>query len=270
MRSTRAKRALGVLLFVAVLGGVGGWEYFASGVLHTRTPTPTATTPLTPQLPARFTATPNPHVTPWGALLASPVAPLAVFGTSPFQFPTSTPHDATPTADCTQVFPIESVEAIHFGQTTTAQLEAAFGPPASVGGRPTTYRFRAQGCALEVSVGFREAQEAVLHDYGTLGWLLARYGEPDAVGISEGNLVLLIPGRAVLLYPDRGVIAIFDVLPDELTRATPIGELRFRAPYEVEKEIARLKLAPVETWQPPHFTFPPEKAKGALNLERAF
>ena len=215
------------------------------------TPTLTATAPLTPPLPARPTATPNPHATPLGALLASPATPLTPFGTSPFQFPTSTPADATPAADCTQVFPIESVEAIHFGQTTTAQLEAAFGPPTSVGGRPTTYRFRAQGCALEVSIGFREAQEAVLHDYGTLGWLLARYGEPEAVGVSEGNLVLLISGRAVLLYPERGVIAIFDAPPEELTRATPIGELHFRAPYEAEKQIARLKLAPVEAWQPP-------------------
>ncbi len=253
MLMSYAKRAAIAALGLGVLGiALGVWSYCTP-----RTPanapavTPTTTVPLTPLLPARPTATPNPHASPLGALLASPAAPLTPFGTSPFQFPTATPRDATPPADCTQIFPIESVEAIHFGQTTTAQLEAAFGPPASVGGRPTTYRFRAQGCLLEVSIGFREAQEAVLHDYGTLGWLLARYGEPEAVGISEGNLVLLIPGQAVLLYPERGVIAVFDVLPDTLTRATPISALHFRAPYDAQQQAARLKLAPVAEWQPP-------------------
>ncbi len=253
MPMSYAKRAAMVAVGLGVLGvALGVWAYRAP-----RTPTdapaftPTATAPLTPLLPARPTATPNPQASPLAALLGSPAAPLTPFGTSPFQFPTATPPDATPSADCTQVFPIESVEAIHFGQTTTAQLEAAFGPPVSVRGRPPTYRFQAQGCVLEVSIGFREAQEAVLHDYGTLGWLLARYGEPKAVGISEGNLVLLIPGQAVLLYPERGVIAVFDALPDTLTRATPISALHFRAPFDAQQQVARLKLATVAGWQPP-------------------
>ena len=240
MLSIRLKRLGGLFLLLIALGiGRGVWAYLATGTtISAPAPPPSATAPLTPLLPARPSATPNPHTTPFSALLASPAAPLTPFG-------------ATPAADCRRVLPIESVETIHFGQTTTAQLQAAFGAPASVHGRPPTYRFVAEGCVLEVSVGFREAQEAILYDYGTLGWLLARYGQPAAVGISEGNLVLLLAGRAVLLYPERGVIAVFDALPTELTRTTPISALHFRAPYEVEKQVARLKLATVEAWQPP-------------------
>ncbi len=252
MLRSYVKRAAIAALVSAALGiALGVWSYLAPHSASAPTATLTATAPLTPLLPARPTLTPDPHASPFAVLLASPAAPLTPFGTSPFQFPTATPIDATPAADCTQIFPIESVEAIHFGQTTTAQLEAAFGPPASVRGRPMTYRFEAQGCVLAVSIGFRETQEAVLYDYGTLGWLLARYGEPEAVGISEGNLVLMLSGQAVLLYPEHGVIAVFDALPDALTRATPLSALHFRAPYEAAQQVARLKLAPVATWQPP-------------------
>jgi hypothetical protein len=86
--------------------------------------------------------------------------------------------------------------------------------------------------------------------YGTLDLILERYGSPAAVGLSQGNLTLPMVDNAVLLYPELGVIAIFDVSPDELNRSTPVSTLYFRAPFEVEQQVTRLNLSPVE-WQPP-------------------
>jgi hypothetical protein len=198
-------------------------------------------------LPGRDTATP--------ARVTLPVHPTVVLTplmTSPFTFPTRPPDiSPTPASDCTPVFPIESVERIDFGETTVVQLEATFGRAGFPSGRPPRLRFEDDGCVLLVTLGTQEALEAELIHYGSLGWLLGRYGPPDAVGISQGNLTLLTTGNAVLLYPDRGVIAIFDAGPDEISRATTIGQLIFRPPYTADKQITRLNLGPVENWIPP-------------------
>jgi hypothetical protein len=197
-------------------------------------------------LPARATSTPS-----GGTPLVVPTAPLTPEVTSPYVFPTFPPTlSATPSRDCTAVFPLDSVEAIQFGTTTIPQLEAAFGHAAYVGGRPTRFRFESKGCILRVTIGFQEALDAELTNYGTLGLLLDRYGPPAVVGISQGNLTLLITGNAVLLYPDQGIVAIFGVEPDALTLDTPVSTLNFRPPYEVPQQIRRLNLRPVE-WQPP-------------------
>jgi hypothetical protein len=197
-------------------------------------------------LPARATTTPSS-----GTPFVVPTAPLTPLGTSPFTFPTFPPSlSPTPSRDCTAVFPIDSVEAIEFGKTTITQLEAAFGRATSVGGRPTRFRFEERGCILRVTIGFQEALEAELPNYGTLGLLLDRYGPPAAVGVSQGNLTLLTVGNAILLYPEQGVVAIFDLEPDELTLDTPVSTLNFRPPYEVDQQVRRLNLRPVE-WQPP-------------------
>jgi len=208
-----------------------------------RSPTPAE--PL--GLPGRSTATPSDAV-----LTLPPTVLMTPAVTSPFTYPTRPPDiSPTPSDDCTSVFPIESVERIEPGETTIPQLEAAFGRADSRGGRPPRLRFEADGCTLLVTIGVQEALEAELVSYGSLGWLLDRYGQPDAVGISQGNLTLLSVDSAVLLYPDEGIIAIFEVSPDELDRDTPISQLIFRLPYTAEKQITRLNLLPVEDWQPP-------------------
>lgn len=221
----------------------------ANGAVLAPAPTRTATAASPGGLPGRATLTPRPQtVTPF-VLLTAPFTPAA---TAPFNLPTRAPQlSPAPPGDCTAAFPIESVEAIRPGVTTTDQLRAAFGPPASTGGRPPTYRFTRDGCTLAVTIGVAEAQEIALAPYGTLGWLLERYGPPAAVGISQGNLVLMLPGQAVLLYPERGMIAIFAALPAALTRATPIAALQFRPAYTVEQQVRRLKLTPVSDWVPP-------------------
>jgi hypothetical protein len=172
--------------------------------------------------------------------------------TSPFTFPTRPPEiSPTPASDCTAVFPIESVERIEFGETTVAQLEATFGHAGFPAGRPPRLRFEDDGCMLLVTLGIQEALEAELVNYGSLGLLLDRYGPPPAVGISQGNLTLLTVGNAVLLYPDQGVIAICAAGPDEISRATTVGQLVFRPPYTADQQITRLNLQPVEDWVPP-------------------
>jgi hypothetical protein len=194
-------------------------------------------------LPGRSTATPDVF-----AITPVPQTPLV---TSPFTFPTSPPDIApTPGQDCTGVFPIDSIEAIEFGQTGISQLEASFGHPVYQGGRPTRFRFEDKGCILLVTMGIDEAQEAEVLMYGTLDLVLERYGSPAAVGISQGNLTLPLIGSVVLLYPELGIIAMFDVGPDELTRSALVSTLNFRAPFEVEQQVTRLNLSPIE-WQPP-------------------
>lgn len=198
-------------------------------------------------LPGRSTLTPS------GTILTLPPTVLITPAvTSPFAFPTRPPEiSLTPADDCTSVFPIESVERIELGETTIPQLEAAFGRADSRGGRPPRLRFEADGCTLLVTIGVQEALEAELVSYGSLGWLLDRYGPPDAVGISQGNLTLLNVDSAVLLYPDEGILAIFEPGPDDLDRDTPISQLIFRLPYTADKQMTRLHLLPVEGWQPP-------------------
>jgi hypothetical protein len=198
-------------------------------------------------LPGRATATPPPAATIF-ATRTPDVTPLA---TSPFTFPTTPPDQSpTPSRDCTTVFPLENVEAIEFNRTTVTQLEASFGQATYRGGRPVTFRFESSGCTLNVAVAGDVAQEAELLSYGTLDLLLDRYGEPAAVGIAEGNLVLVWAGSTVLLYPEEGVIAIFDAVPDALTRDSPVYSLQFRPPYDVDQQVTRLNLRPV-TWEPP-------------------
>lgn len=210
----------------------------------TRTGTPSAGPT---GLPARDTATPS-GATPF----VLPTALMTPQMTSPFTFPTRPPAiSPTPAHDCTGVFPLDSVEQIEFGLTTTQQLEAAFGRAEYRGGRPPQLRFEDSDCVLIVTLGVQEALEAELVNYGSLGLLLDRYGPPEAVGLSQGNLTLLTIGNAVLLYPEQGIIAIFDVGPEALDRATPVSQLHMRPPYAAEKQITRLNLRPVEGWAPP-------------------
>jgi hypothetical protein len=210
-------------------------------------PSGTAPLPGPTGLPGRHTPTPA-SVTPF----VHPTISITPLVTSPFTFPTRPPDiSPTPTSDCTPVFPIESVERIDFGETTVTQLEAAFGRADFPSGRPPRLRFEDGGCMLIVTLGIQEALEAELVNYGSLGLLLDRYGPPGTVGISQGNLTLLTTGNAVLLYPDQGVIAIFDAGPDEISRATTVGQLIFRPPYTANKQITRLHLRPVEDWVPP-------------------
>jgi hypothetical protein len=150
--------------------------------------------------------------------------------------------------DCTRIFPLSSVESIEFGITTITQLEASFGRGTYQGGRAPRFRFEEGECVLIVTVGVNEAHDAELLDYGTLDLLLNRYGKPGAVGISQGNLTLLDIGDAVLLYPEAGIIAVFNVGPNDLTRATPVASLQFHAPYETDQQIRRLNLRRVADW----------------------
>lgn len=206
-------------------------------------PTPTYAPPGWGTLPGRPTLTPPPTQP------TAQTTPAVPGLTSPFLFATSSP---TPDerVDCTEVFPLDNVAAIDFGQTTIPQLEASFGRAERVGGRPIRVRFDEQGCSLFVSIGVQEALEAELLDYGTLAFVLDHYGSPDAVGISQGNLTLPLPGLGVLLYAEAGVIAIFESEPDLLTAESPVNSLQLRPAYEVEKQINRLKLRVID-WQPP-------------------
>jgi hypothetical protein len=193
-------------------------------------------------LPGRATDTPD-NVSP----LALPTAPRTPVVTSPFTFPPSLATIIpTPMQACTRVFPLDSVEAIEFGVTTITQLEAAFGRAQYQGGRAPRFRFEEGDCVLIVTVGIDEALAAELPNYGTFDLLLDCYGEPGAVGISQGNLTLLDVGNAVLLYPEAGIIAIFDVAPDDLTRSTAIASLQFRSPYEIDQQLRRLNLRRVD------------------------
>lgn len=243
--------SIGVLVTViAVLGACSILPSLRPASTHTESTQP-AGFGLQTGLPGRATRTPNTSNASDPAPPQLPTALATPLVTSPFSFPTRTPTQSVGGNNCTTIFPIESIEAIRFGETTTTQLEAAFGRADSVGGRPTTYRFVEQGCVLRVSIGMQTAMEAELAPYGSLDWLLTRYGPPDAVGISQGNLVLLMPGQTVLLYPAQGLIATFDGLPDELTRASPINTLYVRPAYETAKQIARLNLAVIDNWNAP-------------------
>lgn len=203
--------------------------------------TPGAAATPSPDLPGRRTPVPSP-ITPWPSAQA----------TSPFVFPTTPPEfSPTPMRACSSVFPLESVAAIQFGETTIPRLEASFGRSTRIGGRPIRLRFDEAGCTLWVTLGAQEAVEAELVDYGSLGLLLDHYGLPEAVGLSQGNLTLLFLDYTVLLYPEDGIIAIFDRQPEALTRSTPVTSLQIRPAFEVDAQITRLNLRPVEDWQPP-------------------
>jgi hypothetical protein len=244
------------LLFVGgVLLGLGVAVLMAWGRLSRESATPMAVSAATAALPTgvgfgglpgRSTVTPA-NETPF----ALPTAPRTPVVTSPLAFPTPTPERSpTPARLCSTVFPIESVEAIRFGVTTLAQLEAAFGTATYQSGRPTRFRFEDEGCVLLVTIGVYEALAAELWAYGTLDLLLERYGPPAGVGVSQGNLTLLMVGNAVLLYPDAGIIAVFDAAPGDLTRATPISSLQFRPSYDLDAQFRRLNARAVD-WQPP-------------------
>jgi len=112
------------------------------------------------------------------------------------------------------------------------------------------FKFEEGGCTLFVEMGTNEAQEVELLSYGTLEMLIERYGEPATVGISQGNLTLLTADVAVLFYPKQGAIAIFDVSPDFLTPTTPISHLFLRPAFEIDKQLKRLNVQPVE-WDAP-------------------
>ena len=198
--------------------------------------TPTATTSAqsaTPERPARATATPDPAATG--------------FAPAPTGSPTPSP---TPATACAARFPIDSIEAIEPGRTTIAQVEAAFGQADFRGGRPLQLRFYEGDCELRITVGIDEALEVEAIEYSTLGWLLERYGPPDAAAISEGNLALILPDVTVLLYAEAGIVAVLEALPDGLTRESLIDSLVFRPPFEVDRQLTRLNARAVE-WLPP-------------------
>ncbi len=180
-----------------------------------------------------------------------PTAPITPRVTSPFVFPSPSPIASQPQArDCTAIFPPDNVEAIMWGQTTLSQLEAAFGHATRERGRANRFRFEAEGCVLRALVGVQETFEVELLDYGTLGWLLDRYGPPPATGISQGNLTLRDIGHAVLLYPEAGITAIFAEHLDALTLDMPVATLVLRPPFEAQKQLTRLNVRP-EVWIPP-------------------
>jgi hypothetical protein len=182
-------------------------------------------------LPGRATPTPPPVAT----ALRTPQV------TSPFVLPTPLPtHSPTPARDCTAVFPLENVEAITLGRTTFVQLQAAFGRAVRERGRASYFRFDSGGCVLRALIGVDEVLEVELRDYGTLGLLLAEYGEPAAVGVSGGNITLRDIGHAVLLFPEQGVIATFAAAPEALALATPLATLTFRPPFDAAQQLTRL------------------------------
>ncbi len=212
--------------------------------LQNTTPSPTMIK-FGPGLPGRQTATLDPAVP---TRTSSPTSAATSF----FTFPDSSP---TPTIDCITVIPLDNVARIEFGVTTLLQLEASFGPATYQSGRAPRYRFEEQGCVLIVTTGYDEILDAELVDYGTLGLLLSTYGEPAAVGISQGNLTLLDIGLAVLFYPDVGMTAVFQVAPDDLALDTPIASWQFRAPFALEKQVTRLNARLVD-WVAPAAPLP--------------
>lgn len=217
---------------LAALGAAGGsaWAALEPAATPEGTGLPGRATPI---LVAAPTALPTPQVT------------------SPFALPTSLPtHSPTPTRNCTTVFPLENVEAIVLGQTTLVQLQAAFGRAVRERGRASYFRFEAGGCVLRALIGVQEVLEVELRDYGTLGLLLAQYGEPAAIGVSQGNMTLRDIGHAVLLFPEQGSIATFAAAPDALTLDSPVTTLIFRPPFDASKQLTRLNALPV-AWQPP-------------------
>lgn len=241
---------LGILALIALFIGATVWpepaqslnQLSASVAPPRSTLTPSSDTSAgdmsTGGLPERLTATPG-GATP----LVFPTVSGTPLVTSPFRFPTSPPTiSPTPSAACSDVFPLASVESITFGVTTITQLEASFGRARYQSGRAPRFRFEEGECVLIVTVGVDEVLDAELAQYGTLNWLLERYGEPERVGISQGNLTLLDIGHAVLLYPDMGIIAIFEVGIDALAPDTPVSKLQFRPPYAAEKQAQRLNL----------------------------
>ncbi|MBN1564405.1 MAG: hypothetical protein JXA10_11235 [Anaerolineae bacterium] len=246
---------LGAALSVIVSGCSSGDKTGDSSATVTPlTPTPAqSVSALTGGLPGRPTDTPDSTTnTPQADATAFilPTAPQTPVVTSPFTFPTSVTSSSTSSTaqDCTRLFPLESVAGIDFGVTTITQLEASFGRAKVQSGRAPRFRFEEGTCVLIVTVSVDTADDAELLHYGTLQLVLDQYGEPGGVGISQGNLTLLDVGNAVLLYPDAGIIAIFDVAPDDLTPTTPVASLQFRSPYEVDQQVRRLNLRPVENW----------------------
>ena len=231
---------------VAVLLFASAAFLMAVGPAPQETTPPTATPfASTGGLPGRSTATP-------GAPFPVQTAHFTPVVTSPFTFPTSRPTiSPTPAADCTTVFPLESVLRIEPGQTTIAQLEAAFGQASRTGGRPLSFYFVAQGCEMKVAIGVDSAEEVELTSYGDLGWLLEELGPPAAVGVTGGNLAYLFLDHTLLLYPESGVLALIELPPDELTRETPLGLFTLRRPFEAAKQLKRLNAQEIEDWQPP-------------------
>ncbi len=226
---------LGLITVVLVLSAASALGAGRSTLRAALTATPDAGLPgrATPTPPLVATALPTPQVT------------------SPFVLPTSPPtHSPTPARDCTAVFPLENVEAIALGRTTFVQLQAAFGRAVRERGRASYFRFESSGCVLRALIGVDEVLEVELRDYGTLGLLLAQYGEPAAVGISQGNMTLRDIGHAVLLFPEQGVTATFAARPEALTLTVPVTTLTFRPPFDAIQQLTRLN-ARLIPWTPP-------------------
>lgn len=231
-----------------------------------RTPSPAATYSGPGLLPGRELSP-----TPTGG---SPTPSPTPASTSPFTLPTSPPDiPPTPGTACTAIFPIESMEQIALGETNVTQLQAAFGEASAVGGRPLTFRFEASGCTMNVLVGGDEVLEIELVNYADLGWLLARYGDPDAAAITNGDLLAgVLAEQTALIYvaaqpipsgkdedgeistdeapPANSLIALIDALPGSLTRGHTLSTITFRQPVTVEAELQRLNAEAV-VWQAP-------------------
>lgn len=203
-----------------------------------------------PVLPAasaalRATSTSAPGGLLPGRSTPTPGAPLATADA------THDAVDSTAAPDgCTAIFPIDAIDAIEFGTTTSTQLRASFGQPVSVSGRPPRLRFEAGDCVLLVTLGADEAEQVELQQYGTLGWVLDRYGPPDAAGIAKGNLTLPLAGSAVLLYANEGLTVLFDGDLSTLDRETPVDSFFVRPAYKLDDQLRRLNIEETE-WQPP-------------------
>lgn len=245
--------AWGALMLGLALAACAPRQTPAPGAPPPQTPTPAASAPAILPQPGQFIpvvptaeATRGWVVLPYG----SPQTPS---GTS--FFPLSTPPfpglTADPATGCAAAFPLEAVRRAVQGGLSMEQVAAAFGPVLSVSGRPPRYRFQAGGCLLLVTAGMRSAQRAELRPYFSLGELVARLGEPEAVAaVADG---LRLPGREhlALLYPAEGLIALFEGRPG--SRGAPIPRLVVVQPGEVAALWRELGAGaePVEGWEVP-------------------
>ncbi len=190
---------------------------------------PTVTPPPPP--------TPGPTVTPYpGQSIPQPPTPFATAplvslpdrtplppgGTLFFPLATRTPAtEAPPGVNCGDVFPLDAVLRLVRDPLTIQQAMAAFGPVLSASGRPPRFRFEAEGCVLLVTGGMTYVQAAELRPYFTLGELLARLGEPEAVAEVPAGPRLPGRDRLALLYPAQGLMALFEGPPAALTDLIP-------------------------------------------------
>ncbi len=246
------RRAWGALMLGLALAACAPRQTPAPGAPPQQTPTPASTPAVPPQPGQSIPALPTAEAT--RGVVALPYgSPQAPGGTSFFPLPTppSPGPTASPATDCAAAFPLEAVRRAVQDGLSMEQVAAAFGPVLSVSGRPPRYRFQAGGCLLLVTAGMRSAQRAELRPYFSLGELVARFGEPEAVAAVAGGLRL--PGREhlALLYPAEGLVAVFEGRPG--SRGALIPRLVVVQAGEVAALWRELGAGaePVEGWQVP-------------------